>query len=158
MAVPFAVAASVLAQILDDVELTLLSIVAGTEYATSVQEVARGRLTPFETNRFPMVSIVPANDQPEVAPQILRRELRLLLLLWIDGDPATAEGTLMDFIADVQRAMQVDDSRGGMAEATLEGPLDFIYDAHNERFRGAQLAYAIPYRTARTDARQVYGP
>lgn len=139
--------------ILLDVLATLATITTGNGYATTLGRVTRGMLSPLETYALPLATILPVDDRPEIGSQVVRRVLALVIRLWIDDAPADSPATLEALVADVQVAMQVDETRSGYAEYSLEGPIQYIYLASTERLAGCDIAYDIAYKTVITSPR-----
>ena len=147
-------ATSITSLIVADIKAALAQITTGNGYATTLAEIVEGRLSPLETHLFPYVSLIPASDPMERAPQTARRSFDCTLHVWIDAPAAMAGDVLREAIADILEAMQVDTRRGGYADATLEGPTTAIYTVATERLRGAEIAFSIPYRTSLRSPRQ----
>jgi len=140
-------AASRREQILANVATTLAMITLAGGYSVNIGTVSRGHLSPLETFGLPTASILPVSDQPEYGAGVLRRVLTLTIRLWIDVAGGTVATSLEGAIADVQRVMQVDSRRGGCAETTLEGPLQYLYLVDAQTLAGADVGYDIPYET-----------
>lgn len=138
-------------RLIANVVTTLTGVTVGNGYASTIAAVTRGQLSPVETFGFPFASVVPTGDVPDYGAQVLRRVLSLTIMLWIDDTPATAPATLEALLADVEGALSVDFSRGGVAEHTLEQGVQYIYHPSTERLAGAGITFDIHYRTKLDD-------
>ena len=146
-------ALSIREQILVNIETTLAGITIAAGYATTIGTVTRGHLSPLENLGLPFASILPVNDMPEYGAGVLRRALGLTVRVWIDDAPVPAPTTLEALIADVQQVMQVDARRNGLAEQTLEGPVQYLYLGDTERLAGADVGFDIRYKTLQSTPR-----
>lgn len=133
--------------ILLDVLATLATITTGNGYATTLGRVTRGMLSPLETYALPLASVLPVDDRPDTGAQVYRRMLSFTVRLWVDDAPAESPATLEALLADVQQALQVDSTRSGHCEYTLEGQTSFIYNASTERLAGADIEFMCDYKS-----------
>lgn len=144
---------SIAEQIFVNVEETLATITTIGGSALTIGTVTRGHLSPLESFGLPFGSILPISDIPEYGMGVLRRVLLFTTRLWIDDTPDLAPTTLQALIADVQKAIEVDGERGGVAEHTLEQGVQFLYTVSTERLAGADISWECPYKTPITDPR-----
>jgi hypothetical protein len=149
-------AESIVELIQQQIKTTLQGITTASGYWHTVGTVVRGRLSPLDHESLPLVSILPVSDVPEAgASSVLRRELTLTLRLWIEAQAfADAPTQLERLKADVTRAMQLDPRRGGLAEDTRELAYQYLYLQGAELLAGADIGYAIVYRTRIGDSAQ----
>jgi len=137
-----------------EIASTLQGITTANGYWHTVQTVVRGRLSPLDGEPLPLISILPVSDVPEAgAHSVLRRELTLTLRLWVEATVATPT-QLERLKADVTRRMQLDPRRAGRAEDTRELAYQYLYLQGAEVLAGADIGYAIVYRTSREDSSQ----
>lgn len=140
-------AASRREQILANVATTLAGITTAGGYSVNIGIVSRGHMSTLETFGLPTASILPVSDQPDYGAGVLRRVLTVIIRLWVDVAGGTVATYLEGVIADVQRIMQVDSRRGGLAETTLEVSLQYLYLVEAETLAGADVGYDIAYET-----------
>lgn len=140
--------ASIREQILANIATTLATITLAGGYSVNIGTVSRGHLSPQETFGLPTASILPVSDTPEHRPGTLWRVLTLTIRLWVDITGGTIATYLEGVIADVQKVMQVDTRRGGVAETTLEGPLQYLYLVNAETLAGADVGFDINYKSS----------
>jgi hypothetical protein len=134
-------------QLYRDVMATVAMITTANGYATNIGTLTRGALAPLETAILPSLSLVPVSDETELGPGVLRRRLTFAFRAWVDTELADTATALEALIADVQRVMQVDALRGGLAEETLEGTVTYIYLQSTETLSGADIAFEVHYKT-----------
>lgn len=140
-------------EIFRNVQTTLAAITANGTYASMLATIGRGHIPPLETSALPIAAILPVTDEPDDAPQTLRRTLTLTVRVWVDVALADTASTLEALIADVQYALQVDPRRGGHAENTREITLTYLYLQNTETLAGADIGIQIDYKTALTSPR-----
>lgn len=136
--------------ILAHLETTLAGMTVLGGYVNDIGTITRGLLAPLEGGTFPCASVLPAQDVPEAgASSVSRRELTCAIRAWVDTALVTETAQALEaFVADIQRALQVDTTRGGLAEYTMEGPLQYIYLEARGTMAGADIGIEIHYRTA----------
>lgn len=138
--------------ILDEIEVVALpGISVANGFWTTVRTVKSGHLSPLEYDPLPMVGILPVQELPDHGAGVTRWTLTVTLRLWIDADAPQPRKLLGRLIGDVQRRMLVDRARGGQAQDTRLGPVQFIYLIGTETIAGADVAFEIEYRTRLTD-------
>lgn len=146
-------ALSVRERIFQDLAATLALITPANGYATTMGTVVRGHLSPLETFGLPSASIIPVDDQEEWTPQTAQHALHCMIRVWVDDAPATAPSTLEALLADIVVALQVDTTRGGVAEYTIIEQVTYVYQVATERLCGADYLYTIHFKTTIPDPR-----
>lgn len=140
-------------QIYRDIMAALATITTANGYATDIGTLTRGMLAPMETSVLPTASLLPVQDVPEYGAQTLRRQLTCTVRVWVDVAVNDTAPTLEAFVGDVQQALVVDTSRSGLAEVTLEGPVQYLYLQSTETLSGADVSWEVHYKTALTTPR-----
>lgn len=140
-------------QIYRDIMAALATITTANGYATDIGTLTRGMLAPMETSVLPTASLLPVQDVPEYGAQTLRRQLTCTVRVWVDVAVNDTAPTLEALVGDVQQALEVDTSRGGLADVTLEGPVQYLYLQATETLSGADIAWEVHYKTALTTPR-----
>jgi hypothetical protein len=135
-------------RILANMVTTLQTISVGNGYATTLDTVVRGYLSPLEHFGFPSASIIPVDDPEEWTPQTAQHEFHCFIRLWIDETPETAPTTIQAVCADIAEALQVDTTRGGVAEYTMAENTLFPYEVSTERFVCIDLLYRVDFKTS----------
>lgn len=136
-----------------NIQTTLASITTGAGYGSTMALVVRGHKSPLEHFSFPCASLLGATDPIKYSLGTKRHNLLLAVRCWIDATQATAATQLEVLLADIVKAMEVDTHRGGYADATLEGPTQYLYQEATERLWGADIDFEIEYRTSVADPR-----
>lgn len=89
------------------------------------------------------------------ADSLLSRNLNVGVVLVVqqdeDTDSRSASEAMNSLIADVQKAMQVDYSRGGLAVNTEETSVSAVQIEEGMPVLSSTVAYRITYRHRRTD-------
>lgn len=142
-------------QILDNLQTTLASITAGSDYYNSVALVNRINTAPIEVAEYPAIIITPLGadyDQPGVATTLAIRvnyRIRLTLIIRTRDNPSEE---LENFIRDVHRSLLVDITRGGLAINTRMLSDDVYYPTQiEEPVAVADCTITVDFRTLRTD-------
>jgi hypothetical protein len=139
---------SIRERIFQHLATTLASITTGAGYATTIGTVVRGHLSPLETFGLPSASIIPVDDPEDWTPQSAQHALHCMIRAWVDDTPAQAPSTLEALLADIAVALQVDTTRGGVAEYTIAESTSYIYEVSTERLCGGELLIRIDFATA----------
>lgn len=149
------VALSLRELIFQDVVTTLETITTGNGYASDLGVVTRGGLSPLETEATSTwASLLPVSDEPTYGAGVNRWQLTFLVRTWIDVATTTeAAAALEALIADIQQALQVDQRRGGYAEATLDGLLQYRYLDATMTVAGADIGFLVHYKTTQASPR-----
>ena len=141
-------------QIYADMKTTLATITTTGGYATTIGTVTRGSLSPLETDTLPTASLLPVSDEPAYGVGVNRWRITCVVRVWIDTVLAETASTLEALIADVQEAMQVDSRRGGVAELTMDGPVQYLYLQSTETVAGADVGFVVDYKTTLATPRE----
>jgi hypothetical protein len=103
--------------------------------------------SPLEGFILPCALILPVNDPAVYGAGVRRRELLFNVRVWIDDSPLDAAKTLEALMGDVGTALDVDTTRGGLAQVTLELMTQYFYIEGTERLAGADMFFQCDYRT-----------
>lgn len=114
--------------------------------------VFAGKTMPFDENEVPGISIMDVGRQlldekidqtGNVQDHLLECEIKL------ECAGGTALATLRQMIADVYRAIAIDDKWGGLAHQTLDGGDRLDVDQEDRKIGGAIITVFVHYRTTR---------
>lgn len=149
------VALSIRELIFENVVTTLQAITVVNGYASDLAIVTRGGVSPLETEATSTwASVLPVSDDPTYGAGVNRWQLTFLVRTWIDTATAAAAAAALEaLVADIQQAMQVDQRRGGYAEATLDGLLQYRYLDATMTVAGADIGFTVHYKTTQASPR-----
>lgn len=142
------------------IKTTLESITVANGYANTLIAVERV-LQRGQSSQPPMAYVLEGDDDANQGPMfgadsLLSRTLHVGVVLVVQQDEATdsrsASEVMNSLIADVQKAMQVDYSRGGLAVNTEESSVSPVQIEEGMPVLSSTVAYRISYRHRRTDA------
>ena len=146
-----------------DIQTTLAAITVANGYANTLNAVERV-LQQGQSSQPPMAYVLEGEDDvelPEGSGQIgllLRRTLQVGVVLLVQQDEViddrSASESMNSLIADVQKAMQVDAQRGGVAIDTHEVSVSAVQQEEGQPVLSCVLAYRLNYRHRRTDPTQ----
>lgn len=149
--------------IMKQVQATLQGITVQNGYGHTLQAVERLQQQ-GQSSQSPMAVILEGDDRPiDMTSQdsgglAMQRELDVGIVLEVVQDEAidarSASEVMNDLVADVQKAMQVDVSRGGQAMDTEESGIDPILIVEAKKKLLCAMGYRVRYRHLRTDPRQ----
>jgi hypothetical protein len=144
--------ATVQQRILDDLVLALEAIDGTGSYATTISRVYIMDASEIQGPQTPCIFLL--SDTDRVTHQRLGmnvRKLDLTLVLAMSGGEAGWDARLRAFASDVERALAVDDTRGGLALDTLFEE-SFVFEGADEApIVQAEAKVAVIYRTAYGD-------
>jgi hypothetical protein len=154
---------SIREQIMKNIQTTLQGITIAGGYANELTAVERV-LQRGQSSTPPMAYVLEGDDNitgsADSGPVglLLRRTLTLGVVLVVqqdeDIDAKSASEVMNSLIADVQKALQVDYQRGGLAIDTLEDSVSAIQQDEGMPTLSSVIAYRIDYRHRRTDPAQ----
>lgn len=150
-------AVSVREQIMRHIQDTLEWITVENGYANTLRSVQRFRQDGQELANLPAAILIEGSDDVDLnGPlELTSRTMTVSVVLIQQQDPDTdarAASELMNsLIADVQRAMQVDARRGGVALDTTESGIGEMNVEEGQPELVQSIGYRIAYRHLRTD-------
>lgn len=143
--------------IYDDVLTTLATILVSNGYSTDVRSVIGEGKSILNVDEYPAVIVFDLGDVKRwIIRNVVENRMTLKLrCLTHDYVEASKIETLLRLVADVEKAMQVDETRGGYAVSTdfVQGTPSLNED--EAPFGTNELAVEILYRTVRTDPTQL---
>lgn len=140
--------------IVDDLKTTLGGITAGAAYNYTTASVFDWRTPGASTiPSFPAVSVWDLDERVEwkaypLATRILRVTIQAIHACEPNDDPA---GVARKMLHDIQKAVVVDHTRGGVAVDTLEVANRVAVDAPAEPYVVVEVDLDVHYRTNRAD-------
>lgn len=140
-----------------NLQTTLQGITMANGYANTLNAVERV-LQQGQSSQPPMAYLLEANDTvtAEAPLGFLSREMLVGVVLVVQQDEAidsrSASEVMNSLIADVQRALQVDERRGNLAVLTKETDVSAVQIIEGMPELSATVAYSIHYRHNRLDA------
>lgn len=141
------------------IKTTLEAITVANGYANTLLAVERV-LQSGQSSQPPMAYALEGDDDANQGPifgadSLLSRTLNVGVVLVVqqdeDTDSRSASEVMNSLIADVQKAMQVDYSRGGLAVNTEESSVSAVQIEEGMPILSSTIAYRITYRHRRTD-------
>ena len=142
-----------------NIQTTLETITVANGYATTLNAVERV-LQRGQSSQSPMAYVLEGDDDAKQGPifgadSLLSRNLNVGVVLVVqqdeDTDSRSASEVMNGLIADVQKAMQVDYSRGGLAVNTEESSVSAVQIEEGMPVLSSTVAYRISYLHRRTD-------
>lgn len=147
---------------MQQIQTTLQHITVANGYATTLNAVERLQQN-GQSHQPPMAVLVEGDDRPtseslqDAGGMALQRELEVGIVLDLVQDLAedarSASEAMNELLADVQRAMEADVSRGGWALNTEEIGIDPVLAIEGKSKLVSVIGYRIRYRHQRTDPR-----
>lgn len=132
-------------------EQHLASITTDNGWPFTVYVLERGNTDPLSIQSYPCAMVIPAADEPESgAYDTNRRVLSILVRVWVRPF-AKQQVTLEPVLTAVSLAMMQDPLWGGLADNTDEGVTAFTYAETGGEDAGADIEYAVQYRTKASD-------
>ncbi len=153
---------SVREKIMQQIQTTLQTITVSNGYATTLNAVERLQQS-GQSHQPPMAVLVEGDDRPlseslqDAGGVALQRELEMGIVLELVQDEAedarSASEAMNELLADVQRAMEADVSRGSLALNTEEIGIDPVLAIEGKSKLVCVIGYRITYRHRRIDPR-----
>lgn len=144
-----------------NVQTTLEAVSVGNGYQNTLTSVQRFRQDGQEMKDMPMVVLLEGGDDVESdgpiggGSSLTSRSLTLSVVLVqqqnTDEDGRSASEVMNSLLADVQKAMQVDHTRGGVALDTEEIGVGDLDAEEGQPELVQTVSYRIRYRHRRTD-------
>ena len=153
---------SVREQIVKHIQTTLQGITVANGYGNTLTAVER-LLQRGQTTQPPMAYVLEGDDEASVgtifgAAGLISRSLQVGIVLVVqqddDVDARSASEVMNSLIADVQKALQVDHTRGGLAINTEETSVSAVQVEEGMPVLSATVEYRIAYRHSRVDPTQ----
>lgn len=146
--------------VLDNLKAALTGITAGADYHTTTTAVFGWRTPgPQSGAGWPAHSVLDLAEAVTVKQgtgTLQERRLTVLIQsLGMVADGADPDGYARNLLADVQKAIMVDPTRGGKAHTTSEGANRLMVDTPAAPFVVVELDVEITYRTRRGDPASV---
>mgnify|MGYP000084555537 CR=1 FL=1 len=148
---------SVREQIMKHVQATLEGITVENGYANTLRSVQRFRQDGQELANLPAAILIEGGDDVDLnGPLELTSRTMTVSVVLIqqqdtDVDAQSASELMNSLIADVQRAMQVDHRRGGVAIDTTESGIGDMNVDEGQPELVQTIGYRIAYRHLRND-------
>lgn len=148
---------SVREQIMKHVQATLEGITVENGYANTLRSVQRFRQDGQELANLPAAILIEGGDDVDLnGPLELTSRTMTVSVVLIqqqdtDVDAKSASELMNSLIADVQRAMQVDHRRGGVAIDTTESGIGDMNVDEGQPELVQTIGYRIAYRHLRND-------
>lgn len=139
------------------IQATLEGITVEGGYANTLRSVQRFRQDGQELANLPAAILIEGSDDVDAnGPlELVSRTMTVSVVLIrqqdTDVDSKSASELMNSLIADVQRAMQVDHRRGGVALDTTEIGIGEMNVEEGQPELVQSIAYRIAYRHERTD-------
>jgi hypothetical protein len=151
---------SVREQIMKNLQSTLQTITVENGYANTLNAVERV-LQQGQSSQPPMAYVLEGDDSVVPggplfgADRLLARQLNVGVVVVVQQDETvdarSASEVMNSLIADVQKAVQVDYSRGGLAINTEETSVSAVQIEEGMPVLSSTIVYEITYRHRRTD-------
>lgn len=139
--------------ILDNVKTTVEGIDGTGDYVTTMQSVRRYDVERSFPSAFPGAFVVsgrqdPANEASDHQHWLFGVTVNVFAMHDTGDDARTSDEILSELIADVQRAMMVDRTRGGYAVTTRYGEVEPfpVYDEPEGNIVEAAVGFEILFR------------
>lgn len=151
---------SVREQIMKHVQATLEGITVENGYTNTLRSVQRFRQDGQELANLPAAILIEGGDDVDLnGPLELTSRTMTVSVVLIqqqdtDVDAQSASELMNSLIADVQRAMQVDHRRGGVAIDTTESGIGDMNVDEGQPELVQTIGYRIAYRHLRNDPTQ----
>ncbi len=144
---------SVRDQIVDNLHAAIAAIDGTGVYHHAIAQVFRWRTPPPAHLEFPSAVVIDTEERVEL--QIPLEDRRLSVTVQVIGhgsfEDSGDEGPddlAREMLADVERAAQVDTTRGGLAVVTIETANRIAVDVPAEPYFVVEVDFEIRYRTA----------
>lgn len=152
---------SVRERILKNVQSTLETVTVENGYGHTLRSVQRFQQQGQELKDVPMVVLIEGGDDVELegplagAYSLTSRNMTISAVLIqrqdLEEDARSASEVMNSLLADVQKAMQVDSTRGGLALDTEEAGIGEMDVEEGQPELVQTVGFRIRYRHRRTD-------
>ena len=137
--------------ILRNVVTVLEAISTANGYQVNVQEVFRVMVVNSNVTEYPAIVVVPESETKTETPLLCYQTKMIINLECYVDELENVSEEVNILLADVEKALMVDHTRGGNAiDTTLIGA-DFIYGEDTKPYGVAIAMIEIVYRTRTTD-------
>jgi len=126
--------------------VTTLQAVVPPAYTTTIRKVERIKTVGLNIQEFPTILIIPADETKTQEPlDKYTTKFGIILECWIrnQGDISVEVNTLL---ADVEKALMTDYTRGGVAVDTKLVSNSAFYNEVNKPYGGIEIRIEIHYR------------
>jgi hypothetical protein len=143
---------SIRESIIGNIKTTLQTITKANLYNFDVAKVTRERLVGLNIDQFPSIVIIPGREGKTEEP-IERYTARLVITLecWLQEHDESIVTDVNKFLADVEKALLVDYTRGGKAINTKLVSNQAFYNDINKPYGGVMIDIEIHYRHVYND-------
>ena len=147
---------SVREQMMKNIQASLAGITIENGYANTLNAVER-LLQSGQSSLLPMAYLLEGDDDvtSEAPLGLLSRQLSVGVVLLVQQDDhvdaRSASEAMNSLIADVQKAVQLDERRGGVAVNTVETGVSPVQIEEGMPVLSCTVAYRISYRHSRLD-------
>lgn len=126
---------------------TLQGITKANEYAISIRKVMRIKMSGLNITEFPTVVVIPA-DEPKSQEPSDKYTCRLAFTLecWLTEQGGDISARVNTLLAEVERALMADHTRGGVAVDTRILSNSAFYNEVNKPYGGININIEIHYR------------
>lgn len=144
-------------RIMKNIKTALEGITVANGYDNTVKIVERVKQGGQTTKDVPYLQITNGVESPHESQEnpTLRKKLPVYVIIGTrqdeETDPKWADEVVNSLLGDVQRAMQVDPTRGGLAIDTIEGSNGPMPVEEGMTALETFQEYTIDYRHSRTD-------
>ena len=142
--------------IMKHMQASLEAITVANGYTSTLIVVERV-LQRGQSSQPPMAYVIEGDDDviAEAPLGLLSRQLQVGVVLVVqqdeDSDARSASEVMNSLIADVQKKLQEDERRGGLAVNTVETGVSAVQIEEGQPVLSATVAYRIHYRHSRLD-------
>ncbi len=142
-------------QILQDIETTLLTVVAGASYYHTIHKVYRIQQAPTTLTSFPSVLLVPGATSYDGESIRLQKRIVGSFTILVSGYVRSGSDLARDIerlTRDIHTALFIDITRGGAAINTRVVSDEPFYPTHeSDPEGGVDITVDVDFRTSRTD-------
>lgn len=140
-------------RIVDDLADTLQAITAGAAYWYTPANVFKWRMPPPEAIAFPAMCVLDTDERVERATTPLAHRTLSVTIVGIHSADLIGQSDRVArrLLADIQKRVQVDRTRGGLAVTTNEVANRIFVESPSEPVVVVEVDLEITYRTALGD-------
>jgi len=137
---------SVREDVIQNLVTTLQGVTKTAGYNITINRVERIKMVGLDIREFPTVLVIPADEVKEQSPSDKYTcRLAVTLECWIQeyGDVSAQVNILL---ADIEKALMVDHTRGGVAVDTKLLGNSAFYNEVNKPYGGVEIRIEVHYR------------
>ena len=140
-------------RVVDELCDSLAGITAGSAYWYTPSAVYRWRMPPPEAIAFPSYCVLDTDERVERATTPLAHRTLSITVVGIHSADLIGESDRVarQLLADIQRRVQVDRTRGGVAVTTNEVANRIFVESPNDPIVVVEVDLEVTYRTALGD-------